>query len=235
MVVVDEITNRTNNPKVDLFISDFSSLQQVRNLAVEIKAKNNRLDILVNNAGVYMKQRVLTEDGHEMTFQVNHLAHFLLTHLLLDLIKQSAPSRIINVSSMAHSSKIDFDDLQSKKNYSAYNAYALSKLANIIFTFKLAYDLKDTRIDVNCLHPGVINTKLLREGFGAMGSDVQTGAKIPVFLASSQKVEGVTGKFFTNGITGSVPKEQRAAKIAYNKDLQEKLWKISAEMVKFKS
>ncbi len=235
MEAVDEITSQTNNPAIDLFISDSSSLKQVRQLAANINSKYDRLDVLINNAGVYMKQRVLTEDRFETTFQVNHLAHFLLTNLLLDLINRSAPSRIINVSSMAHSSKIDFDDLQSEKSYSAYGAYALSKLANILFTFKLAEDLKGTGVTVNCLHPGVINTKLLREGFGSMGRDVKVGAKIPVFLASSPKVEGVTGKFYANRIKGLIQKEQRAADIAYNKDVQEKLWDVSADMVNLKS
>lgn len=232
-VVVDEILNKSNNPNVNLFISDFSSLKQVRKLAEEIKTKYNRLDVLINNAGVYVKQRIVTEDGYETTFQVNHLAHFLLTNLLLDLIKQNAPSRIINVSSMAHSSSINFDDLQSEKNYSAYGAYTLSKLANILFTFKLAEELKGTGVTSNCLHPGVINTKLLREGFGAIGRGLKIGAKIPVFLASSPKVESVTGKFFANRIRGLVQREQRAAEIAYNKDVQDNLWKLSSEMAGF--
>ena len=230
-VVANEITNRTNNPNIDLYISDFSSLIQTRKLAEDISTKYNRLDVLINNAGVYMKQRVLTEDGYEMTFQVNHLAHFLLTNLLSDLINRSAASRIINISSMAHSSSIDFNDLQSEKGYDAYSAYALSKLANIIFTFKLVEVLKGTRVTINCLHPGVINTKLLREGFGSMGRDVKVGAKIPVFLASSPKVEGVTGKFFANRIKGLIQREQRAAEIAYSKEVQEKLWEISEKLV----
>jgi NAD(P)-dependent dehydrogenase (short-subunit alcohol dehydrogenase family) len=230
-VTVNEIKHQSNNSNIDLFISDFSSLQQVKKLAEEIKAMYNRLDVLINNAGVYMKKHVLTEDRYEMTFQVNHLAHFLLTILLLDLIDQGAPSRIVNVSSMAHSSSIDFNDLQSEKSYSAYGAYTLSKLANILFTFKLAYDLKNTDVTVNCLHPGVINTKLLRGGFGAMGSDVKAGAKIPVFLASSTQLEGISGKFYAGRISGLGQKEQRTAEIAYNRNVQEKLWTISEEMV----
>jgi NAD(P)-dependent dehydrogenase (short-subunit alcohol dehydrogenase family) len=118
-VVVDEIIQQTTNSNIDLFISDFSSLKQVKKLAEDIQAKHDHLDVLINNAGVYIKKRILTEDGYEMTFQVNHLAHFLLTNLLLDLIKQSTPARIINVSSMAHSSSIDFKYLQSGKIYSA--------------------------------------------------------------------------------------------------------------------
>ena len=234
-VVVDEIIQHTTNSNIDLFISDFSSLKQVKKLAEDIKAKHTHLDVLINNAGVYMKKRILTEDGYEMTFQVNHLAHFLLTNLLLDLINQGAPARIINVSSMAHSSSIDFNDLQSEKSYSAYGAYALSKLANILFTFKLADDLQNTGVTVNCLHPGVINTKLLREGFGSMGEDVKVGSKAPVFLASSPKVEEITGKFYVNRFRGLIPEEGRAAGIAYDKEVQEKLWEISIKLAAPKS
>jgi NAD(P)-dependent dehydrogenase (short-subunit alcohol dehydrogenase family) len=133
---------------------------------------------------------------------------------------------------MAHSNNINFEDLQSAKSYSAYGAYALSKLANILFTFKFADELKDTGVTANCLHPGVINTKLLREGFGAMGQDVKVGAKIPVFLASSKKVEDITGKFYANRIKGLIQKEQRAAEIAYKNNVQDELWGISSEMVR---
>jgi len=234
-MVVDEIIQHTTNSNINLFISDFSSLKQVKKLAEKIKAKYDHLDVLINNAGVYMKKRISTEDGYEMTFQVNYLAHFFLTNILLDLINQGAPARIINISSMAHSSSIDFNDLQSEKSYSAYGAYALSKLANILFTFKLAADLQNTRVTVNCLHPGVINTKLLREGFGSMGEDVKVGSKTPIFLASSPQVKEITGKFYVNRFKGLIPEEQRAAGIAYDKEVQEKLWEISIKLAGPKS
>ena len=229
-VVVNEIKSITSNKNIESFAADFSSLKQVKILSEKIKEKHDKLDVLINNAGVFKNDRILTEDGYETTFQVNHLSHFLLTNLLLDLLKQSAPSRIVNVSSMAHSSRINFDDLQSEKNYTGYAAYALSKLANILFTFKLADELKNSNITVNCLHPGVINTKLLREGFGGGGRDVKAGAKIPVFLASSEKVNNVSGKFFASRIIGLIQKEQRAAEIAYDKGTQEKLWNVSAKL-----
>jgi len=232
---VDEITSQSDNPAIDLFISDFSSLQQVRKLVDEINTKYNRLDVLINNAGVYNKKQIFSQDGYEITFQVNHLAHFLLTNLLLDLLQKSVPSRVINVSSMAHSSCIDFKDLQSEKNYNAYGAYALSKLANILFTFRFAELLKNSGVTANCLHPGVINTKLLREGFGYIGGDLKTGAKIPVFLASSKDIDGVTGKFYVNGFKDLIPKEGRAAEIAYDKDVQESLWEQSNKLVGLKS
>jgi len=232
---VDEITSQSDNPAIDLFISDFSSLQQVRKLVDEINTKYNRLDVLINNAGVYNKKQIFSQDGYEITFQVNHLAHFLLTNLLLDLLQKSVPSRVINVSSMAHSSCIDFKDLQSEKNYNAYGAYALSKLANILFTFRFAELLKNSGVTANCLHPGVINTKLLREGFGYIGGDLKTGAKIPVFLASSKDIDGITGKFYVNGFKDLIPKEGRAAEIAYDKDVQESLWEQSNKLVGLKS
>jgi NAD(P)-dependent dehydrogenase (short-subunit alcohol dehydrogenase family) len=136
---------------------------------------------------------------------------------------------------MAHSRSIDFNDLQGEKNYSAYGAYALSKLANMLFTFRLAELLKSTGVTVNCLHPGVINTKLLRDGFGSIGGDVKAGAKIPFFLASSADVDDVTGKFYKTGLKGLIPKEGQAAEIAYNKDVQEKLWGISINLAGLKS
>ena len=233
--VVTEIKSLTSNNNIEFFSADFTSLNQVKLLSNKINEKYESLDVLINNAGVYMKKRVLTEDRNETTFQVNHLAHFLLTNLLLDIIKKNNPSRIINVSSMAHSSAINFNDLQNEKNYSGYGAYALSKLANILFTFKLADKLRNTKITVNCLHPGVINTKLLREGFRGGGRDVKAGSKIPVFLASSSKVEGVTGKFFASRIKGLIQKEQRAADVAYDKDVQDKLWKVSAMLTGLKN
>jgi NAD(P)-dependent dehydrogenase (short-subunit alcohol dehydrogenase family) len=229
--VIDEIKGETKNAKLNLFISDFSSLNQVRNLAEEVKAKYDKLDVLINNAGVYLKERLHSVDGFEMTFAVNYLAHFLLTNLLLTAIKKVESARIINVSSMAHSSNIDFEDLQSEKNYSGYSTYALSKLANILFSFKLAEDLIETGVTVNCLHPGVINTKLLREGFGSMGRGVKSGAKVPVYLATSSKLDNVTGKFYSNRYKGFKIQEQAPAQIAYNKEVQDKLWTVSADLV----
>ncbi|MBW2358137.1 MAG: SDR family oxidoreductase [Deltaproteobacteria bacterium] len=164
--VLREIRNATGNDRIEIFIADLASLKQVRNLAEQVHQKHDSLDVLINNAGVYETTRKITQDGFEMTFAVNHLAPFLLTLLLLDLLIKSAPSRIINVSSIAHASSIDFENLQGEKHCGGYEAYSLSKLCNILFTYKLAQRLKGKGITVNCLHPGVINTKLLAKVTG---------------------------------------------------------------------
>lgn len=178
-------------------VGDFASLAQVRNLAEEIRAKAERLDVLVHNAGVYMKTRVLTADGLETTFQVNHLASFLLTHLLLDRLEAAPAARIVVVSSVAHQGGyIDLHNLQGEKNFDGYGAYALSKLANLLFAFELAERLRGTRVTVNALHPGVISTKLLKAGFNMDGSDVERGARTSTYLATSPEVEGVTGRYY---------------------------------------
>ena len=182
--------------------------------------------MLINNAGVFENEKIFTSDGYEMTFGVNHLAHFLLTILLLDLIKSSAPSRIINVSSMAHSgNEFDLENLNSEKSFSSYNAYAISKAANILFTYKLAKDLEGTGVTVNALHPGVISTKLLHKGWGIGGASLESGAATSVYLASSDEVEGVTGKYFSN------KRRSRSSSLTHDEELQQKLWDISYKMV----
>jgi NAD(P)-dependent dehydrogenase (short-subunit alcohol dehydrogenase family) len=221
-----EIKKKTGNRNLDFFIADLASLRQIRNLAGEIKSRYDQLDVLINNAGVIENHRKLTEDGYEMTFAVNHLAYFLLTGLLLDLLKKSAPSRIINVSSTTHSSSIDFDDLQSEKYYSGYSVYSLSKLCNILFTYELAERLQGTGVTANCLHPGVINTKLLRMNFSG-GRPVAEGSKTSVYLATAPELESVTGKYFMD------KRETRSASISYDAEVRKKLWELSEQMVGF--
>jgi NAD(P)-dependent dehydrogenase (short-subunit alcohol dehydrogenase family) len=233
--VLDEIKFKTKNEQIELLIADFSSLKNVHSLAEEIISKHSGLNILINNAGVFMRDRVLSADGYEMTFAVNHLAHFLLTNLLLDLLKKNSPSRIINVSSMSHSSIINFENLQGENRYSGHSAYALSKLANIMFTYKLADDLRASGVTVNCVHPGVINTKLLRDGWGSsFALGLKSGAKCSVLLASSEKLEGVTGKFFVNRIKSFRIKEHPSLAISYDKEAQTRLWEVSEQLVRFK-
>jgi retinol dehydrogenase-14 len=182
--VVEEIQTATGNQNVDLIIADLSSQKQVRQLAAEVLKRYDRLHVLVNNAGVFMNERQVTEDGLETTFAVNHLAPFLLTNLLLDLLKKSAPSRVVTVSSVVHTrGKIDFDNLQAEKRFGSYSAYALSKLANVLFTYQLARLLEGTGVTVNCLHPGVVGTKLLRVGFDMPGSSTADTAPRVCFSA----------------------------------------------------
>jgi len=152
---------------------DFSSLDEVRAMAVDVLGRFERLHVLINNAGIVTKRREESRDGFELTFAVNHLAPFLLTNILLDLITRSAPARIVNVSSSVHSgSRLDFDDLQMTRRFDGFDAYGRSKLANVLFTFALARRLKGTGVTANALHPGVIATKLLHVNFGG-------GARLP--------------------------------------------------------
>ena len=226
LAAVESIKKESGSSAIEPVVADFASLKQVRQLVTEIINRCDRLDVLVNNAGVLMNDRVVTEDGFELTFQVNHLAHFLLTNLLLDLLKKSAPSRIINVSSMVHgSAKIEFDNLQGEKNYSGYSAYGRSKLANILFTHELAERLRGTSVTVNALHPGVIATKLLRAGFGGFwGGGVKKGAETIVYLATSPEGGTVTGKYFVN-------RTQAESSVRSNDTkLQKEFWRVSERM-----
>jgi len=223
---VDDVKKISGSAKVETAVADFTSLTQVRSMASDISKRFTRLDVLVNNAGVFAKQRVMTEDGLESTFQINHLAHFLLTHELLGLLQQSAPARIISVSSMAHSNaKLDFGNLQGEKKFGGYAAYSLSKLANILFTYELADRLQGAGVTVNCLHPGVIATKLLRAGFGGFGgSSVKRGAETIVFLATSSKGAAATGKYFVNR------EAVESSLLTYNRSMRKEFWSVSERL-----
>lgn len=223
--VVEEIRTATGNQKVDLFIADLSSRQQVRQLAADITNHCGALHVLINNAGVFMNERRLTVDGLETTFAVNHLAPFLLTNLLLDLLKKSAPARIITVSSVAHTrGKIDFDNLQAEKSFGGYSSYAVSKLANVLFTYELGELLAGTGITSNCLHPGVIGTKLLRAGFNITGASTSDGAETLIYLAASPEIDGVTGKYFQE------KQETPSSPITHDAALRKRMWEVSAQL-----
>ena len=207
-------------------VFELNSLDSVRKGAEELARRFPRLDVLVNNAGVFMNERVVTEDGLEMTFQVNHLAPFLLTNLLLKGPLKGPGARIVNVSSIAHSrGRMRFEDPQLARGFQGYAAYAQSKLANILFTFELAERLPPAQVTANCLHPGVVSTKLLVEGFGMHGSDtVQEGAETSVFLATSEDVAGVTGRYFAR------QREVSPAPSALDVDARKKLWEVSEQL-----
>ncbi len=207
-------------------VADFTSLQQVSAMANDLIARFPRIDVLINNAGVYMKQRVLTVDGYETTFEVNYLSHFLLTNLLLDVLKQSAPARIIHVSSIAHTNgRIDFDNLQGERMFDGYHAYALSKLALLIFSKELALRLKGTQVTSNALHPGVINTKLLQMSFNIYGASLSLGVQTMMYLATSHDVENVSGKYFVKC------KETYPSSLVDNSALRTKFWAVSEKLI----
>lgn len=224
--VEKEIRRKTGNERIELFIADLSSMRQVRDLAAEIRENHDRLHVLINNAGTFMAERELTEDGFETTFAVNYLAPFLLTHELLDLLKRSVPSRIINIASMTHlNGSLDPDNLQGERYYDGFQAYANSKLAVILFTYALAERLQGTKVTANCLHPGVIRTKLLRAGFGDHSGDTpERGAVTSVYLASSPEVEDVTGQYFVDS------RQARSSPSSRDRRLQETLWQISERL-----
>lgn len=232
-----EIRTRSGNKNIDAMVADLSSQDSVRELAHDFKARYKKLHVLINNAGIFLPKRVPTVDGLETTFATNHLGHFLLTNLLLDLLKASAPSRIINLTSAAHfGQEMTFEDLQGEKKYSGYHAYGQSKLANVLFTYQLAKQLEGTGVTVNCLHPGVVRTGFGKDQGGLMSILVKVGgpfmaspdraAKAAIYLAISPDLEGVTGKFFSKG------KEARSSTQSYDAGLAERLWRVSADLTK---
>ncbi len=224
-----EIKKQSGQTNVECVAGDFSSLAEVKQMASNLHQKYTKLDVLLNNAGVWETERQLTQDGFEMTFQVNHLAPFLLTLSVLDLLMSAAPSRVVNVSSTAQANAIDFNNLQGEQSFNGYLQYAASKLCTVLFTFELASRLDASQITSNCLHPGVIATKLLQHGFGpGMGDPVANGAKMHVFLATAPEVEGVTGEFFVD------KRPFRAGDVCYDASIRKKLWDLSEEMVGIK-
>jgi NAD(P)-dependent dehydrogenase (short-subunit alcohol dehydrogenase family) len=233
-----EIEEGSPNASVDLMLADLSSQEEILRLADEFKEAYPRLDVLINNAGVIRSKRVTTADGLEMTFAVNHLAHFLLTNLLLDVLKANAPSRIINVASgEQRNGTIDFDDLQGEKEYKTAKAYGQSKLANVLFTYELSRRLQGTGVSVNCLHPGAgVRTNL---GSGVSGvfaftvraltplmKSPEKGAETSIYLASSSEVEGLSGGYFVKKA------EARSSDASYDERLARRLWEVSADLTK---
>ena len=229
-----EIKTTSGNNAVDLLLADLSSQQSIRQLVENFQQNYTQLHVLINNAGVVMLTRKATVDGLEMTFAVNYLAPFLLTNLLLDTLKNSAPARVVNVSSESHQSGyIKINDLQAKDDYKIMNAYGQSKLALVLFTYELARRLQGTGVTANCLHPGFVATNIGQNSAGPIvraiiklifsrGLSPEEGAKTSIYLASSPDVEGVTGKYFAK----SIP--IRSAPISYHESLQRQLWEQSA-------
>lgn len=232
----EQIKFETGNQKIDFLVADLSSQVDVRRVAAEFLASGRPLHILLNNAGALFNDRQVSVDGIEMTFALNHLGYFLLTELLLDRIRQSAPARIVNVASRAHESAqngMNFDDLQFTNKYSALQAYGQSKLANILFTRELAQRLRGRQVMVNCLHPGFVATRF-GHGTKIMGfimsllrpfqRSIDKGARTSIYLCSSPEVENVSGEYFVDcKIVQPNPyaKDDAAAK---------QLWEVSEQM-----
>jgi NAD(P)-dependent dehydrogenase (short-subunit alcohol dehydrogenase family) len=232
--VASEIRAKTGNPAIHPLIADFADLEQVRRLAEQVKQKFPPLDVLVNNAGAVFMRRYKTKYGVEKTFLVNHLAHFLLTNLLLNHLREHA--RIVNVSSGSHrNGQLDLDDLNLDRFYTGLAAYGRSKLANVLFTYELARRLGDRKITVNALHPGRIGTDIFKADFKTLGPLIkwivsrvsltpEEGADNTIFLAASAEVEGVTSKYFVK--RDAVP----SSPLSYNEELARKLWEVSESL-----
>ncbi len=220
----EEIREGTGSEKLGYYLADLSSLGQVRGLAEQVISDVERLSVLVNNAGIISGERKESEDGYELTFAVNYLSHFLLTSLLLPLLRDSAPARIVNVAS-AGQSPIDFGDPMLERRYDAMRAYTMSKLAQIMFTFELAERLPDAGVSVSALHPAsLMDTKMVTETFGYTMSTVEEGAEATVRLAASPELAGVTGRYFDG------KREARANRQAYDDEARERLWALSERL-----
>lgn len=235
-----QIKAESSNAQVDLIVADLSELSQVRRAAFEFKQNYTRLHVLINNAGGINAERKVTSDGLESTFVTNYLAPFLLTQLLLDTLKASAPARIINVSAPAHKiGKIDFADLQGEQQYNALKAYTQAKLAQISFTYELAERLAGTGVTVNALDPGHVvsnfnnNTKGLMHVIAEViyffdGISPEKGAQTILYLATSPEVEGVSGKYFLNC------KPILSSRRSYDVAVRQRLWSVSEALIRQK-
>ena len=221
--VANELISKTGNKSIEYVYSDLSSFDEVIKMSEKIHQRFKKIDVLINNAGIYKTKKELSGGGLEITFAVNHLSYYLLTGLLLDIIE----GRIVNVASQAHADQLDFENLQGEKYFDGYDAYSRSKLCNILFTFKLAELIKSTGVTVNVLHPGVISTKLLHEGWGSGGTTLKQGSKTSVFLAVSPEVASVSGKYFSN------LREIKPSSVSYEKEIQERLWTESEKLTGF--
>ncbi|HET9891328.1 MAG TPA: SDR family oxidoreductase [Mycobacterium sp.] len=232
--VTREIVASTGNRDVGYLTADLTSLAQLHRLAETFRARYPRLDVLINNAGVIMPQRVLTRDGYETTFQVNYLAQFYLTHLLLEELEKSRQGRVINLSSSVYrAGKFDPDNLQGERRFSTIGAYAASKLCVLLFTIELAHRLGPTRITANAVHPGIVRTPMMRGSEGVFRAisyaalpfslSPEKGAATSVFLAGSPDAALTSGQYFTN----AKPKKVKTAhNTPENRDV---LWNLSMD------
>jgi NAD(P)-dependent dehydrogenase (short-subunit alcohol dehydrogenase family) len=229
-VALKEVIEYSKNEKTDLLICDFSSQSSIVAFTETFKKKYNRLDVLINNAGLISNKRMETDLGIELTFAVNHLGYFITTNLLLDMLQDTPSSRIIVVASDLHfNGRIDFDNLMCKNNYNGFNAYSNSKLANILFTYKLNDILKSSETTINAIHPGVVKTKFGIEDrnsnliFPAGRISPEESAKALIYLTTSLDIQDVSGKYFNK------MNMEQSSTMSYNKELADVLWQKSIE------
>jgi retinol dehydrogenase 12 len=233
---VAELKARSRNPAIEFLQADFGSLAEVRRLAAAVMAHTPRIDVLINNAGVMLVNRTSSKEGYELTFAVNHLAPFLLTHLLLNTLKSGTPARIVTTASHAHrGAALNFDDLQATRKYSAMGAYGSSKLANILFTRALAKRLEDTTVTATCLHPGFVRTSFGRDMapfprsifrlVSRFARSPEKGAETVVYLATSPEVQGASGGYYFDC------KLTQPSPAAQDDEAAERLWQVSEKLV----
>ncbi len=223
----EEIVSNSGNKDVHVLFCDLASFDSIRKFCDEFKKRFDRLDVLINNAATWDYTRRVSKDGIENILATNLLAPFLMTHLLLDLIKKSAPSRIINLTSGLHSGTIDFEDIEFKKKFSGFKAYRQSKLGVILFTRLLARKLKGTGVTVNTVHPGMNNTNLGRDAgrisraiFKLISKDPKIGAQTSIYLASSPEVEGITGEYWYK------MQKDESSDESHDMELAQRLWDV---------
>jgi retinol dehydrogenase 14 len=235
--LLNEIHDYVGETTAEFVLCDMASLDNVREAALDFRSRFDRLDVLIDNAGGINGKRKVTADGFEYTFGVNHLAHFVLTNLLLDLLRASAPSRVVVTSSSAQAfGHIDFDDLMAERRYRSLKVYGQSKLANALFTFELARRLDGTGVTANCFHPGAVRSNFIKGMGGAARAmapvvgiferSPEKGAETQIYLASSPEVEGVTGKYFF------MKKEKHPSEESMDLDVARRLWEVSGELTK---
>lgn len=223
---IEEITAEVPEARLEFFRADFSRFSEVRQLAEAVRSEHSRLDVLVNNAGIYQDDRQETEDGNELVFQVNFLAHIMLTESLLPILKDAAPSRIVNVAS-AGQSPIDFDDIPLTRSYSGSTSYQRSKLAQIMYTIDLAKRLESEHITVNALHPATFMPTKMVIGRFPPSSKIQDGVGATVRLAAAPELEGVTGRYF------NMQNEHRAHPQAYDAEARRRLSELTEHLMKY--
>ncbi|MHA2141610.1 MAG: SDR family oxidoreductase [Candidatus Thorarchaeota archaeon] len=233
----DEIIKRIGKDTPDLMKCDLSSTKSIQQFVGEFSAKYDRLDVLINNAGAGFNKRQVTEDGFEMSLAVNYLGPFLLTRELLPILKRSAPSRVINLSSGTHTrAKIDFDDIQSERGFNGMRAYGSTKLMILMYTYELARRLEGTGVTANVVHPGFAATNLganmgglgYRIGFRLMRPfqiNAEKAAETSVYVATSPELEGVTGRYFAKGL------EKPSSEETYDESVQKRLWDVAESLL----
>ena len=234
-VAQKEVIGESKNSNVELMVADMSSQESIRRFASDFQKTHEKLDVLINNAGVFLTKRLTTSDGIEATFATNLLGPFLLTNLLLGVLKAGAPSRVVNVSSDAHKGiRMNFDDLQGEKKFSGWQAYGQSKLGMILFTHELSKRLAGSSITVNSVHPGVVRTHFAKNNGGlvALGFRIigvffispSTSAKRVLYVAASPDLTNVSGKYFSKML------EERSSRESYDDPSAERLWQMSERL-----